>query len=228
MASPKKRQRHFPTRTAVAAFPTARPPLTFSGSVAACHGILQRGDASPRARHSPAVTFSHAPHEATPARLPLPLSHLHCGCRSPGAPPLTRGRTAARLRSFAESVCFECVRGMLQVFHMDIVKVDRDIAYVAMVVHICCKLLFLMFHLFFQTYFASVFMLMLYMFHTYVASVIAKSLRMFCNDFKVFFSVLVSVLDVYFKCFICLSDACCKCCIWITFKSRSGVAHVAM
>lgn len=94
MASPKKkRQRHFPTRTTVAAFPTARPPLAFSSAVPACHGILQRGDASPRAQHPPAATFSHAPHEATPARLPLP--HLHCGCRSPGAPPLTRGRTAA-------------------------------------------------------------------------------------------------------------------------------------
>lgn len=91
--SKKKRQRHFPTRTTVAAFPTARPPLAFSSAVPACHGILQRGDASPRAQHPPAATFSHAPHEATPARLPLP--HLHCGCRSPGAPPLTRGRTAA-------------------------------------------------------------------------------------------------------------------------------------
>ena len=38
---------------------------------------------------------------------------------------------------------------MLQVFHMDVYKVDRDVAHVAMVVHVCCKLLFLMFHLFF-------------------------------------------------------------------------------
>jgi hypothetical protein len=30
---------------------------------------------------------------------------------------------------------------------MDVVKVDRDVAYVAMVVHIYFKLLFLMFHL---------------------------------------------------------------------------------
>jgi hypothetical protein len=36
------------------------------------------------------------------------------------------------------------------VFHADIVKVDRDVAYVAMVVHVCCKLLFSVFHLFFQ------------------------------------------------------------------------------
>jgi hypothetical protein len=30
-------------------------------------------------------------------------------------------------------------RGMLQVFQMDVVKVDQNVAYVAMVVHICCK-----------------------------------------------------------------------------------------
>jgi hypothetical protein len=28
------------------------------------------------------------------------------------------------------------------VFYMDIAKVDRDVAYVTMVVHVCCKLLF--------------------------------------------------------------------------------------
>ena len=34
-------------------------------------------------------------------------------------------------------------------FQMNVVKVDRDLTYVAMVVHVCCKLLFSMFHLFF-------------------------------------------------------------------------------
>jgi hypothetical protein len=42
---------------------------------------------------------------------------------------------------------FRCFIDILQVFHMDVVKVDRDVAYVAMVVHIYFKLLFLMFHL---------------------------------------------------------------------------------
>ena len=45
---------------------------------------------------------------------------------------------------------------MLQGFRMDVVKVDRDVAYVAMVVHLCC-IESPMFHLFFQTYVASVF-----------------------------------------------------------------------
>jgi hypothetical protein len=53
--------------------------------------------------------------------------------------------------------CFRCFIGMLQLSHTNIVKVDRDIAYVAVVVHVCLKLLFSMFHLFFSTYVASLF-----------------------------------------------------------------------
>jgi hypothetical protein len=45
------------------------------------------------------------------------------------------------------------------VFHVDVAKVDRD---VAMVVHVCCKRLLQMLHLFFQTYVASVFVWMLH------------------------------------------------------------------
>jgi hypothetical protein len=41
--------------------------------------------------------------------------------------------------------CFRCLRGMLQVFQMDVAKVNRDVAYVAMVVNVCCKGLFSMF-----------------------------------------------------------------------------------
>jgi hypothetical protein len=46
---------------------------------------------------------------------------------------------------------------MLQVFHANVAKVDRDVAFIAMVVHVCCKLLFPMFYVFFQTFIASVF-----------------------------------------------------------------------
>jgi hypothetical protein len=72
-------------------------------------------------------------------------------------------------------------------FHKDVIKVDRD---VAMVVHICSKLLFLMFCLFFHMYVASVFIWMLHMFHTYVASVLSRCcvfttvLRCFCKCFR--------------------------------------------
>ena len=47
-------------------------------------------------------------------------------------------------------VCFDCFRGMLQVFHMDVAKKDRDVAHVAIVVHVCCKHPFQMFICFFK------------------------------------------------------------------------------
>ena len=37
---------------------------------------------------------------------------------------------------------------MLHAFHLDVAKVDRDVAHVAVVVHVCCKYLFQMFQLF--------------------------------------------------------------------------------
>jgi hypothetical protein len=75
---------------------------------------------------------------------------------------------------FLASVSRGCFRGMLQVFYVDVAKLDRDVAYVAMVVHVCCNLLFLIFDLFFQTYVASVFIWMLHMFHTYIASILYR------------------------------------------------------
>jgi hypothetical protein len=62
---------------------------------------------------------------------------------------------------------------MLQGFRTDVTKVNRDVAYVTMVVHVCCKYLFPMFHLFFQTYVANVFIWILHMFYTYDASVLS-------------------------------------------------------
>ena len=72
---------------------------------------------------------------------------------------------------------------MLQVFYVDVAKVDRDVVYVAMIVHVCCKLLFPKFHQFFQTRVASVFIWMLHMFHTYVASVLFGCCVCFYNGF---------------------------------------------
>ena len=63
---------------------------------------------------------------------------------------------------------------MLQDLCMDVEKVDRDVAYVAMAIHVCCKRLFQMFHLFFQMYVAYVFIWLLHMFHTYVANVLSR------------------------------------------------------
>ena len=44
---------------------------------------------------------------------------------------------------------FSCFRCMFQLFQADISKVDWDVAYVAMVVHVCCKRLSPLFHLLF-------------------------------------------------------------------------------
>jgi hypothetical protein len=89
--------------------------------------------------------------------------------------------------------CFICLRGMLRGFSYGFAKVDRDVVYVAMIIHVCCKRLFTMFHLFFQTYVASVFIWMLHMFYTYVVSVLSRLLRMCCNCFQVFFQVFLQV-----------------------------------
>jgi hypothetical protein len=110
---------------------------------------------------------------------------------------------------------------------MSVAKVDWDVAYVAMVVHICCKLLLPMFHLFFQMHVASVFIWILHMFSHICCKCSIWMLRMFCNGFQVFLDVFTNILDACFMCFICLqmyvSNTASGC-----FKSRSGVAHVAM
>jgi hypothetical protein len=84
------------------------------------------------------------------------------------------------------------------VFHMDVVKVNRVVTRVAMVVHVCCKLMFSMFRLIFPMYVASVCMLQVCLsrcciyFHTYDESVLSRCC--ICLQwFQVFFSV----------CFIC-------------------------
>ena len=71
-------------------------------------------------------------------------------------------------------------------FHANVAKVDRDVTYVAMVVNVCCKLLFPMFHLLFQTYVARVFIWILHMFHKYVVSVLFGCRLCFTIVFKSF------------------------------------------
>jgi hypothetical protein len=71
------------------------------------------------------------------------------------------------------------------VFHLNVVKVDKDITYVAKcsrgmlqvfvriissVLDVCCKCLIKMFHLF-HMYVASIFYFDVHMFHTYVVRV---------------------------------------------------------
>jgi hypothetical protein len=45
------------------------------------------------------------------------------------------------------SKCFGCFRRMLQVFHLDVAKVDLDIAYAAISIHAGFKRMFQVFHI---------------------------------------------------------------------------------
>jgi hypothetical protein len=51
------------------------------------------------------------------------------------------------------SVCFKYFRHMLQVFHINVAKVDLNVVYVAMVIHTCFKRIFQMFCLFLELYY---------------------------------------------------------------------------
>ena len=119
------------------------------------------------------------------------------------------------------SVCFKCFKvfiGILQLFHADVTKVDRDGPYVAMVVHVCCKLLFPMFHLCFLDACCNyVYLDVAYVPHICCMCFI-RMLRMVAMVFK-------RVSGVFFKCFISMfqvfqlpSDVCCNHCIWIFQK----------
>jgi hypothetical protein len=46
------------------------------------------------------------------------------------------------------SKCFRSLRGMLQALYIDVARVDRDVAHVVMVIHVCFKYISQMFHLF--------------------------------------------------------------------------------
>jgi hypothetical protein len=83
---------------------------------------------------------------------------------------------------------------------MDVAKVDQDVAYVAMVVYIYCKLLSPMFHLFFQSYVARVFIWILHISHTYIASILSGCCVCSYNGFKCFSDVFASVSSI----FICM------------------------
>ena len=88
--------------------------------------------------------------------------------------------------------------------HMDVAKVDRDVAHVAIDIHVCCKCLFEMFHLFF--------ICMLQVFDLDVASVFTHMLQAFIRNIS-------SISDAFCKCFIGMlhlfhtdvARACSKC-----------------
>jgi hypothetical protein len=90
----------------------------------------------------------------------------------------------------------------LKVIHMDVVKVDRDVAYVAIVVHVCCKLMFPMFHLSFLDVCSSVFYPdVAYASHICCKCFIAYGLQWFSSVFHVFlqFQIHISSISSVFR-----------------------------
>jgi hypothetical protein len=86
---------------------------------------------------------------------------------------------------------------MLQVFRMGVAKVDRD---VAMVVHVCCKCLFPIFHLFFR-YMLQVCLFRYCICFTYTLQVFYLDVAYVCNVFKCFICLLPYVTSVASRCF---------------------------
>jgi hypothetical protein len=90
------------------------------------------------------------------------------------------------------------------VFQMDIAKVDRDVAYVAMVVHICCKCSVTnVLSVFSGHMLKYVYLDVVYVSHIYCMCFIwlLRMVAMVFKYFQVFFS---SVLEACVKCFICI------------------------
>jgi hypothetical protein len=87
---------------------------------------------------------------------------------------------------------------MLQMFHMDIAKVDQDVASVS---EACCKRLFKMFHLF-QTYVARV----LYLDVTHVLHVCYKSMFKMFQLFQSYVALSVFMLQI-----ASVLSGCCIC-----------------
>ena len=76
-------------------------------------------------------------------------------------------------------------------FQMDVANVDRDVAYVATVVDVCCKGLLPLFHLCFPAACCK----FIYLDVAYVSHICCECfiwmLRMFYNSFQVFFYVFL-------------------------------------
>ena len=102
-----------------------------------------------------------------------------------------------RLKAHVASVCFKC-----WLFQMDVAKVDRDVSYVVIVVRVCCKLLFPMFHLFFRcmlrvlyldiTYVSHIYLQVFYLNVVYVFTMVSSVFLVFLQVFQTHISSVSS------------------------------------
>jgi hypothetical protein len=111
------------------------------------------------------------------------------------------------------------------VIHMDVAKLAQDVAYVAKLVHVCCKCLFLI-HLFFR-HMLQVCLSICCICFTHMLRVFYLDVAYVCNSFQVFLGVFASVSDTCFNCFTCIQTYVAGVAS-VCLKGRSGIAHVAM
>ena len=139
------------------------------------------------------------------------------------APSVRQASWRCCAKAHVASVCFNCFRGMLEVFRMDVAKVDRNGAYASMAIHACCKSLFQKFCLFLR-HILQVF----YLDVAYVSRICCVCfiwiLHMLATAFKCFQAFCMCfryMLQVLFYTYVAsVSSECCK--------SRSFVAYIAM
>ena len=96
--------------------------------------------------------------------------------------------------------------------HADVAKVDRDDAFVAMVLHICCKLLSSMFHSFFRRILQVCLSGCCICFHIYVASVLSECCVCFAMVSSVF-QVFLQVFQMHISNVSLSLNIYCNCCI---------------
>jgi hypothetical protein len=125
-----------------------------------------------RLQHVDAVAFSSGAASSTHRWTP-------CVDESPFA-----SRDVA-LTAHIASLCFKCFICMLQVFYMDVAKVDRDDAYVAMLYTYVASFCSQCFIYFFQIYVASVF-IWCYIYFTHILQVFYLSVAYVLQWFQVF------------------------------------------
>jgi hypothetical protein len=105
---------------------------------------------------------------------------------------------------------------MLQAFRLDVAKVDRDVAYVVMAIHVCFKCMFQMFHLFFTCSLQVFHLDVVYVSHVccnyfiwmHMFAMVFKSFHALLQVFQLFRTNVTSVSAISYE--------CCKCFIWMS------------
>ena len=103
-------------------------------------------------------------------------------------------------------------------FHVDVVKIDRDISYVALVVYVCYKLFCSQYLICFCRRMLQVRLSICCIRFTHMLQVFYLNAAYILQWFSSVFRCFASVSDACFMCFICLKMYVAKCCIWMFQK----------